>query len=256
MLWIVGGVLRELRPLVYYALAGILFIISQLTYFLLSRTICDGTNAKIDGSFIATVLDTAAVVVLYLAWQSITEGASFSAHVFGPPFSRSIHHKQITGSRNISLLECSGLSQLHTYALCLNTNNDTFSFSPSLRASKCNKPILSHMLNVKPNRPFPSVLIQLGTFHLKSSLSTYISSFRERVLKVTSRKSVDQHENDGRKQQTSSKKTDRFSFIRSLPLAIAQRSLSYGVDHLHADPRLTVIPRTESTELREHTCGP
>jgi len=73
MAWIVGGFLHERRPLVYYALAGILFIFSQLTYFLLSRTICDGTNAKIDGSFIATVLDTAAVVVLYLAWRNITE---------------------------------------------------------------------------------------------------------------------------------------------------------------------------------------
>ncbi|KAI0246342.1 chitin synthase III catalytic subunit [Lactifluus subvellereus] len=73
MMWIVGRFLREQRPLVYYALAGILFIFSQLAYFLLSRPICDGTNAKIDGSFIATVLETATVVVLYLAWRSITE---------------------------------------------------------------------------------------------------------------------------------------------------------------------------------------
>ncbi|KAI0302914.1 chitin synthase III catalytic subunit [Multifurca ochricompacta] len=73
MIWIVARVLRELRPLVYYTLAGILFVLARLAYFLLSRTICDGTNAKIDGSFIATVLDTAAVIVLYLAWRSITE---------------------------------------------------------------------------------------------------------------------------------------------------------------------------------------
>jgi Chitin synthase export chaperone len=81
MAWIVGSVLRERRPLVYYVLAAILFIFSQLAYFLLSRPICDGANRKIDGSFIATVLETAAVVVLYLAWRSITEGASFSSRL-------------------------------------------------------------------------------------------------------------------------------------------------------------------------------
>ncbi|KAH9955823.1 chitin synthase III catalytic subunit [Russula dissimulans] len=73
MVWIVAGRLHERRPLIYYALAGILFILSQLAYFLLSRPICDGTNAKIDGSFIATALDTATIVMLYLGWQGITE---------------------------------------------------------------------------------------------------------------------------------------------------------------------------------------
>lgn len=76
MAWVVGVVLRERRPMIYYALAAILFILAQLAYFLLSRPVCTGTNAKIDGSFIATVLDTAAVIVIYLAWRSITEGMS------------------------------------------------------------------------------------------------------------------------------------------------------------------------------------
>jgi len=73
MVWIVTRILHEMRPLVYYVLAGILFIFAQLAYFLLSRPICDGTNAKVDGSFIATALETATVIVLYLAWQGITE---------------------------------------------------------------------------------------------------------------------------------------------------------------------------------------
>jgi len=73
MIWIVVKKLREQRPLVYYMLAGILFVLAQLTYFLLSRPICNGTNAKIDGSFLATALETASVIVLYLAWQGITE---------------------------------------------------------------------------------------------------------------------------------------------------------------------------------------
>jgi len=73
MFWVTGVVLRERRPVIYYVLAAILFIFAQLAYFLLSRPICSGTNAKIDGSFIATVLETATVIVLYLAWRSITE---------------------------------------------------------------------------------------------------------------------------------------------------------------------------------------
>jgi len=81
MIWIVVKKLREQRPLVYYMLAGILFILAQLTYFLLSRPICNGTNAKIDASFLATALETASVIVLYLAWQGITEGSSNSRRV-------------------------------------------------------------------------------------------------------------------------------------------------------------------------------
>jgi hypothetical protein len=33
------------------------------------------TNARVDGSFIATILETATVAVIYMAWRSITEGA-------------------------------------------------------------------------------------------------------------------------------------------------------------------------------------
>ena len=83
MVWIVARILHEMRPLVYYVLAGILFIFAQLAYFLLSRTICDGTNARIDGSFIATALETATVIMLYLAWQGITEGSCLSYQVCG-----------------------------------------------------------------------------------------------------------------------------------------------------------------------------
>ena len=75
----------------FYILAAILFVLSQLDYFLLNKVrddsqvvsynslgsfqvICRGSNAKVDGSFVATVLETASVGVLYLAWRSITEG--------------------------------------------------------------------------------------------------------------------------------------------------------------------------------------
>ncbi|KAI0028091.1 chitin synthase III catalytic subunit [Vararia minispora EC-137] len=73
MSYIVIGQLREFRPMAYYALAAILFILSQLDYFLLNQVICNGTNAGVDGSFVATILETACVFVLYRAWKSITE---------------------------------------------------------------------------------------------------------------------------------------------------------------------------------------
>jgi hypothetical protein len=108
MMWIVVKKLREQRPLVYYMLAGILFILAQLTYFLLSRPICNGSNAKIDGSFIATGLETASVIVLYLAWQGITEGSSISRRVCKPICS-STAHWQITGTRMYTSNEWRGL---------------------------------------------------------------------------------------------------------------------------------------------------
>lgn len=41
MLYIVLGILNEVRPLWYYVLAAVLFILSQLDYFLLNKVICD-----------------------------------------------------------------------------------------------------------------------------------------------------------------------------------------------------------------------
>ncbi|KAI0074240.1 hypothetical protein K474DRAFT_81813 [Panus rudis PR-1116 ss-1] len=73
MLYIILGILNEVKPVWYYILAAVLFVLSQLDFFLLSRVICRGANARIDGSFVATVLETATVVVLFFGWKSITE---------------------------------------------------------------------------------------------------------------------------------------------------------------------------------------
>ncbi|KAF8886725.1 chitin synthase III catalytic subunit [Infundibulicybe gibba] len=73
MLYIVRAVLNETRPIWFYILSGALFVLSQLAYFLLSKVVCKGSSSKVDGSFIATILESAAVGVLYLAWRSITE---------------------------------------------------------------------------------------------------------------------------------------------------------------------------------------
>jgi len=73
MIYVVLGILNEFRPLWYFVLAMVLFILSQLDYFLLNKVICKGTSDKVDGSFVATILETAAVGVIFLAWRSITE---------------------------------------------------------------------------------------------------------------------------------------------------------------------------------------
>ncbi|CDO76680.1 hypothetical protein BN946_scf184305.g12 [Trametes cinnabarina] len=73
MAYVVLGILNEIRPMWYFLLAAILFVLSQLDYFLLNKVICNHASHKIDGSFVATVLETAAVTVLYFAWRSITE---------------------------------------------------------------------------------------------------------------------------------------------------------------------------------------
>ncbi|KAF9456381.1 chitin synthase III catalytic subunit [Collybia nuda] len=73
MSWIVLKVLKETRPMYYYILSAFLFVLAQLAWFLLGKVVCKASNSRVDGSFIATVLETAAVGVLYLAWRSITE---------------------------------------------------------------------------------------------------------------------------------------------------------------------------------------
>ncbi|KZP04524.1 hypothetical protein FIBSPDRAFT_843882 [Athelia psychrophila] len=67
------GVLNEVRPMWFYVPSGVLFALSQLDYFLLNKLICKGMHAKIDGSFVASICETAAVGVLYLTRRGITK---------------------------------------------------------------------------------------------------------------------------------------------------------------------------------------
>ncbi|KAK7458750.1 hypothetical protein VKT23_009751 [Stygiomarasmius scandens] len=71
--YIVLKILNEFKPFFLFLLAAVLFILGQLAWFLLGRVVCSGSNAKVDGSFINTILSTAAVGVLFLGWRSITE---------------------------------------------------------------------------------------------------------------------------------------------------------------------------------------
>lgn len=101
MLYIVLGVLREVRPVWFFVLSFVLFVLSQLDFFLLNKVICrvrpspslsthresmadagfdtQGADHRIDGAFAATILETAAVACLFFAWRSITEGMSLLA---------------------------------------------------------------------------------------------------------------------------------------------------------------------------------
>ncbi|KAI5479279.1 chitin synthase export chaperone [Pseudohyphozyma bogoriensis] len=72
-LGVVVRVLKESKPLVLFSITAFLFILSQAAYFGISHKICTGTSHKVDGSFIATLLETAAVGALFAAWRSITE---------------------------------------------------------------------------------------------------------------------------------------------------------------------------------------
>ncbi|KAF5350424.1 hypothetical protein D9758_012440 [Tetrapyrgos nigripes] len=70
---IVLRVLGEYKPFALFLGSAVLFVLSQAAWFLLERVVCQHTNAKLD-SFIATVLETASVVMLFWTWRSITEG--------------------------------------------------------------------------------------------------------------------------------------------------------------------------------------
>ncbi|KAH8918522.1 hypothetical protein BT69DRAFT_1225310 [Atractiella rhizophila] len=72
---VVVKVLREKKPLIILIITLALFALSQGAYWALSHTICTGTSAKVDGSFLATLLETTAVVALFAGWKSITEEA-------------------------------------------------------------------------------------------------------------------------------------------------------------------------------------
>ncbi|KAM0787165.1 hypothetical protein ACM66B_006415 [Microbotryomycetes sp. NB124-2] len=70
---VVLRVLKEKKPLILFTMAAFVFILSQAAYFALSYKICTGTSRKVDGSFLATLLETASIVLIFFGWKSITE---------------------------------------------------------------------------------------------------------------------------------------------------------------------------------------
>ncbi|BGP13070.1 hypothetical protein JCM10213v2_000989 [Rhodosporidiobolus nylandii] len=70
---VVIRVLREKKPLFTLLGAAFVFCLSQAAYYALSHKICTGTNARIDGSWIGTLLETVTVGLVYAAWRMVTE---------------------------------------------------------------------------------------------------------------------------------------------------------------------------------------
>ncbi|KAF5021435.1 hypothetical protein F66182_6529 [Fusarium sp. NRRL 66182] len=66
-------ILGETRPMIYLAVAALLFAIGQVFNYAISRYICDGTSGKIDGSLFQTLFTLLAVIMIWIFWSSITE---------------------------------------------------------------------------------------------------------------------------------------------------------------------------------------
>ncbi|WVQ70595.1 hypothetical protein IAR50_000114 [Cryptococcus sp. DSM 104548] len=73
MLYIVVGVLDEIKPAFLYTIAFLLFVSGQIIFFLASQPLCNASGGKVNSAFLATLLQTLSIGSLYLAWVSITE---------------------------------------------------------------------------------------------------------------------------------------------------------------------------------------
>lgn len=62
------------KRLGYLASALIALAASQVVYMVANDPLCKASKQKVDGSFIATLLETISVVLLVVTWSSITEG--------------------------------------------------------------------------------------------------------------------------------------------------------------------------------------
>ncbi|KAL7413998.1 chitin synthase III catalytic subunit [Mrakia frigida] len=73
-IWVVAGRLREIKPaLAFTAVFVVCAIGSQLVYWLAGKPLCEASNGKVDGAFLATFLETLGMVGLYFCWTGITE---------------------------------------------------------------------------------------------------------------------------------------------------------------------------------------
>jgi len=65
----------------YLTLAFVFMVGSQVIYFLANDPLCKASQEKVDGSFIATLLETVSVVLLIVTWSSVTEGSVDSPYI-------------------------------------------------------------------------------------------------------------------------------------------------------------------------------
>lgn len=66
-------VLKEPRAILALLATTILFVMSQVTRYVFSGMICYATKAKLDGNWVATLLETASLIFLYYSWTQLTE---------------------------------------------------------------------------------------------------------------------------------------------------------------------------------------
>ncbi|KAJ9098831.1 hypothetical protein QFC20_005885 [Naganishia adeliensis] len=65
--------LRERKPLKWFTMAFLLFAGAQAVQFLASHPLCVVSNARLTAGFLNTLLETASLWLLFVAWKSITE---------------------------------------------------------------------------------------------------------------------------------------------------------------------------------------
>lgn len=76
IVWVVLHVLHERRPFWIYLGAAIAFCVAQV--FRLSPvgvSICESSNHRVDGTFIATFLETVSIVAMYYGWADMTKAS-------------------------------------------------------------------------------------------------------------------------------------------------------------------------------------
>ncbi|KAK0528769.1 hypothetical protein OC842_004449 [Tilletia horrida] len=67
------GKLQEFRPFGWSILAGVLWAASLLVNFLWSLDLCYISNRRVDGSFLAVILQSTAMWAIFQAWKRMTE---------------------------------------------------------------------------------------------------------------------------------------------------------------------------------------
>lgn len=75
MTYVVVAVLREMKPLFFYCGSLAAFIAAQVVFFLANKPLCEASSSMVDGSFIATILQTASLGLMFAGWMTITEGS-------------------------------------------------------------------------------------------------------------------------------------------------------------------------------------
>ncbi|TIA91110.1 hypothetical protein E3P99_01281 [Wallemia hederae] len=73
MIYVVFFLLKETLPAFWFTTSLLSFMLSQAALFALGYTICDGSNSRVDGAFVATLLEAISLGFLFGGWRSITE---------------------------------------------------------------------------------------------------------------------------------------------------------------------------------------